>query len=1716
MRTQEGQLKIIDLGIGDYVGKDFASKEEKSFVEARILDSFALFNLQKDFLRMQELFAKEQDNNFEVLLIEQIKDVFQKKQDLLSLINQLTNQGSIQFWAGRTESAAEELLRAMFQIAREKTQLRFVEFIALKNRVERALEGVEEKLSPVECGPGSISCVLSYFKDAEKKSIKLQELEDTQGIFSKLLEGKEYSAEEDKLVSVSAYKGSIDIDFHVTADLDLQEQIRYELSLLLNEDPRILKILPAIPKLPKPKKLMLSGLFKPVNLEEELNKAGLTNTEIDDLRKNSAGVMDVYEFLDKYSLSEPNKASRKTIALGLSTRRYLDLVSASGLQHFIDVHFFPTEKFLEKLANEGIEVVFFVPRGVRNLDISHLFTSQEFNWMLNNLNKIGKVTFVFGAYDMVDDAMLNDAELDISVYAIPEILRNYKKYKIEETAEKKGKAEFSCHTGSIDCAIPFIVKDPDKAVQELGRLENEQYLFSDLIIGEEPLPPNFVELRKDPKIAGLVEIIFHDNLLKHKGIFVGSFWPPDHKERIIAQKLSALFDTNQEIQDLFPEFYRIPERAEVEETPKEVPLESLLGKVTLEELIKATPYEHDRVQIEGISFERISSGIYGIVYKMTTPEKVYALKIFKEQLEGVFSRETDLSVQEEAINEYTAGSQGLEYLVKVYSKVTKDGKPVGLLEEFLEGRPLKFYTEAITSDTEAFPGMYMEVPDNAADNLEKAVESLASLERPISHNDLHRENILLLNDGIVKIIDLGRAIVHPTINADFAKRHLHDLEQAYEFISYLSLMKKSLKSVRDEKVDEAIKQEFKNIEAFRQRAVNRAKSLNEKVVQPSVIEQYLIEVQRTIDYWQMHLRDLAIERYGMSGEKFNKLKAQALKSEGMQEEKIKAICSPGSIECTISTDMPIEEVRLLAVQWLQKKREEGQGKLIDAANFKKQSERLELFTGEDWLVQAKKAGDNIELIIEIEGFESLAEEFEAYLNSNPQLEEKEEFDLTRLRVFYEERMKKSLKEFFGNQFDEIIVLARSPLSRRELEVEIKGVKEGKEIGIAQIKRFFSYSLMNKLEKIELSKIDSFSDQSGVGSKIYETERELLRDLNFDAKTTSTVTNPKTAYLQMKYYGATIQIHKDVHERMRHETDQEKVINTILNKEGEYVNALSRGFVFPERHIPEIIEDMKQSGYSDELIQKSLRAAGLEIKEKSKVTCGPGSMRCSFGLFDDADILVEELNNVELERNKFSMIAQDIFREQAKPPPALEHADKPLVYFENKDNAVFVVYNTHFDQSLKVIFEKKLDELLLEPELQNILKSPEENVKEKIKTTSQEKIKETPPWYTRAITWLFGWKTVDEIRAQLAQIPEQQVFTTQSLQEMLELYDFTDNGLSSFGLTLKQLKEKSRIMSIDEFLTNEEDYSGDYLLGRGGWNYEVIQSLKELKHFGEIYLEEFGSTKENTEEFMKVVTERKPNSIVFLVSSSHKGSAITEQELKYLLSNPEYLRRVTFVFIPKDFFNEAKAEELRKQVGAIGKGNAFAFYEALFLNYEEQTRRQAKEKTSLEQELSLSGLNSEQIRLLRTESSGVIDVEEYLQRIPEFKGDYGLGITNYRYAYVALTKLGGLVDWEEAYQDFFGNTEPKTGQFMNRLTSSDKKTVFFVPRNVFGYLDYSITKSELYWLLENPERMKNVVFVFGAYDLIPQERLKEIVSPFKEMDQIYGEVANELLKVGVEG
>lgn len=140
----------------------------------------------------------------------------------------------------------------------------------------------------------------------------------------------------------------------------------------------------------------------------------------------------------------------------------------------------------------------------------------------------------------------------------------------------------------------------------------------------------------------------------------------------------------------------------------------------------------------------------------------------------------------------------------------------------------------------------------------------------------------------------------------------------------------------------------------------------------------------------------------------------------------------------------------------------------------------------------------------------------------------------------------------------------------------------------------------------------------------------------------------------------------------------------------------------------------------------------------------------------------------------------------------------------------------------------------------------------------------------------------------------------------------------------------------------------------------------------------------------------------------------------------------------------------------------------------------------ERELVESGLAPEDLSLIREHSRDVWTMDEFLSRVDGFQPRFRLGLDDFHEAWSAIRQLVPSLLFN-AYKTM--EVDPKLPNHTELITSRMYNTgdviVFFVPRAVLTHPGRNATANEMEWFLadRSGQRMKNVIFVFGAYNVM---------------------------------
>ncbi len=142
---------------------------------------------------------------------------------------------------------------------------------------------------------------------------------------------------------------------------------------------------------------------------------------------------------------------------------------------------------------------------------------------------------------------------------------------------------------------------------------------------------------------------------------------------------------------------------------------------------------------------------------------------------------------------------------------------------------------------------------------------------------------------------------------------------------------------------------------------------------------------------------------------------------------------------------------------------------------------------------------------------------------------------------------------------------------------------------------------------------------------------------------------------------------------------------------------------------------------------------------------------------------------------------------------------------------------------------------------------------------------------------------------------------------------------------------------------------------------------------------------------------------------------------------------------------------------------------------------------------------------------LMTADEFLKNPPsEARGAYALGLSaagGMKGIYFHISDALGLVKWPDAYKQVFGPGWGKmdwkrsdiTDRFINGiLDSNDKFIVFFLPNDAPAQGRF--TREELEFFLRNPDKLKRVIFVLGAYDIVDKQDYQKLIAANRTQDQ----------------
>lgn len=140
---------------------------------------------------------------------------------------------------------------------------------------------------------------------------------------------------------------------------------------------------------------------------------------------------------------------------------------------------------------------------------------------------------------------------------------------------------------------------------------------------------------------------------------------------------------------------------------------------------------------------------------------------------------------------------------------------------------------------------------------------------------------------------------------------------------------------------------------------------------------------------------------------------------------------------------------------------------------------------------------------------------------------------------------------------------------------------------------------------------------------------------------------------------------------------------------------------------------------------------------------------------------------------------------------------------------------------------------------------------------------------------------------------------------------------------------------------------------------------------------------------------------------------------------------------------------------------------------------------MEEMFEAAGLGG-QLDHFRAHAGHVETIYEYAGVHRSIGSGYMLAPDRFRGVSEFYPARGGIAHWSEGYREHrlltYGPNH--TANYLEAITATGKPIIFLVPPNVLT--KQGITRDEMLWFLAHPEKMKNVRFVFGAYDVFSEE------------------------------
>lgn len=161
---------------------------------------------------------------------------------------------------------------------------------------------------------------------------------------------------------------------------------------------------------------------------------------------------------------------------------------------------------------------------------------------------------------------------------------------------------------------------------------------------------------------------------------------------------------------------------------------------------------------------------------------------------------------------------------------------------------------------------------------------------------------------------------------------------------------------------------------------------------------------------------------------------------------------------------------------------------------------------------------------------------------------------------------------------------------------------------------------------------------------------------------------------------------------------------------------------------------------------------------------------------------------------------------------------------------------------------------------------------------------------------------------------------------------------------------------------------------------------------------------------------------------------------------------------------------------------------------------------MEELVKATGLSPEQFELLKANGKGVMGIEGFLKIRESLGQGYLLAKDGMNQTSQIFSNRLGLRHWIDGYDNVgmrmrWKHPDPAyhTPEFLTKITDTGEPIVFLVPPGIMHGTE-GFTRAEMRWVLDHPERLKNMYFVFGAYDFLPKEFLDEF-NRRRDFDQL---------------